>query len=321
VTAAPGRIRLRVRRVAREALDINSYELVDPEGGALPPFTAGAHIDLYLPGGLLRQYSLCNDPAERYRYLIAAQKESTSRGGSQALFERVYAGDVLPASRPRNRFALVENARRTLLLAGGIGVAPLLSMAARLSAIGADFVLHYCTRSPQHAAFREALAPLAEAGRVVTHHDGGEPSKRLDIARMLSRREPGAHLYYCGPREFMRAVGQAARHWPAAALHCETFAPAEAEGGESGLERFAVRVAKSGRVYPVGPEQSILDALGEAGVPIESPCQTGTCGLCRRPYLAGEPAHHDALLTESERREFVILCRARSKTPMLVIDL
>jgi ferredoxin-NADP reductase len=319
--AASDTIPVRIARVAKEAVGINSYQLVDPAGGELPPFTAGAHIDLYLPGPIVRQYSLCNDPAERHRYLIAVLREGPAAGASRRL-HAMTAGDELFISPPRNRFPLVEDGARYLLLAGGIGVTPLLSMVSRLAALGADFTLHYCTRSSRHTAFRRHLAPLAAAGRVVHHYDGGDPARGLDIGALLAPYRPGAQLYFCGPIGFMRAVAAATAHWPAAAVHCEYFKPEPTEApAEAGLDRFEVAIAGTGRSYPVGPGKTILDALRDAGEVVGESCMTGTCGVCRRPYLSGEPVHRDRLLTESEKREFILLCRARSRSPRLVIAL
>jgi ferredoxin-NADP reductase len=324
VMAASDTMRLRVARIAEEAVGINSYELVDPAGGELPPFTAGAHIDVYLPGPIVRQYSLCNDPAERHRYVIAVLRERAAEGASQRLHDAVHAGEELFVSQPRNRFPLVEGegGERYLLLAGGIGVTPLLSMVWRLAALGADFTLHYCTQSPRHTAFRGRLARLAAAGRVVHHYDGGDPARGIDIRALLGPYRPGTQLYFCGPIGFMHAVGEAAAHWPAAAVHCEYFMPEPGErADEAGLDRFEIAVAGTGQIYPVGPGETILDALRKAGAEIEPPCTSGTCGICRRPYVNGDPVHRDRLLTESEKREFVLLCRARSRSPLLVIDL
>ena len=311
---------VRVSRVVREAIGTRSYELVDPKGSELPAFTAGAHIDVVLPGPMMRQFSLCNDPDERRRYVIAVFAERGSRGGSRLMHRRAQPGDRLVISRPRNRFPLVEGRRRYLLLAGGIGVTPLMAMAHRLAALGTPFALHYCTRGPRHAAFRAHLAGFGD--RVVLHHDGGNPARGLDIKALLAAERPGTQLYYCGPPGFMQAVREAAADWPRRSVHCEYFAaePADA-GGDNGLDRFTVADRPTGRLYPVTPGQSILDALRGAGVAIDAPCASGRCGICRRHYSSGDPIHRDALLTASERSEFVILCRARSRSPVLVVDL
>jgi ferredoxin-NADP reductase len=311
---------VQVSRTAPEAIGTKSYELVDPAGGELPPFTAGAHIDVLLPGPVMRQFSLCNDPAERRRYVIAVFAERGSRGGARAMHKDVRAGDRLAISPPRNRFPLVEGRARYLPLAGGIGVTPLLSMAYRLLALGAEFTLHYCTKSPRHTAFRARLAAFGDA--VILHHDGGDPAKGLDIRALLAAYRPGTQLYHCGPLGFMHAVRRAAAHWPEGSVHCEYFAAEPSDAGEdAGLDHFAVRDAATGKLYPVGPGQSILAVLRAARPETPPPCEEGRCGVCRRRYVEGEPVHRDSLLTESERGEFVLLCRARSRTPVLVIEL
>jgi len=311
---------VRVSRVGREAIGTKSYELVDPEGGELPPFAAGAHIDVLLPGPVMRQFSLCNDPAERHRYVIAVFAEPGSRGASRLLHRKVRPGARLVVSRPRNRFPLVEGAARYLLLAGGIGVTPLLSMAYRLAALGADFTLHYCTKSLRHTAFRAPLRAFGDAA--VLHHDGGDPARGLDMKKLLAGYRPGTLLYHCGPLGFMDAVREAAAHWPESSVHCEYFAAPPSEAGEdNGLDDFAIRDRRTGKLYPVGPGQSILAVLRDAGFEIGNSCESGRCGICRRPYLKGEPVHRDTLLTESERGEFILLCRARSRTPVLVVEI
>jgi ferredoxin-NADP reductase len=335
-------IPVRVGRIAREADGINSYELVDPAGGALPEFAAGAHIDVHLPGlevaapsppspaggggggwgagPAVRQYSLCNDPAERHRYLIAVLVEDRPGGFSRRLHEEVGAGAGLEVSAPRNRFPLIEGAAHYLLLAGGIGVTPLLSMSARLATIGADFTLHYCTRSPDHTPFRGRLDGLARAGRVVYHHDGGDPKQGLDIGGLLASRRPGTQLYYCGPLGFMRAVRESSAHWPRDALHCEYFMPeAEPDAGQ-GRDRFRIMIAATGAICEVTPGESILDALRRQGLASVTACAAADCGLCRMRFVGGEPVHRDRLLTDSERGEFVIACKARSRSPLLVLD-
>ena len=197
-------MQLRIRSITYLAEAINGYEFVDPRGRDLPRFAAGAHIDMRL-GGLLRQYSLCNDPAERPRYCIAVLREDASRGGSRYLHDTVRVGDLVEVSLPRNNFPLDATAERHLLIAGGIGIAPIISMIAELRRRRVDFRLHYCTRSVARTAFHDDLASLAAEGRVRFHHDSGDPTLGLDIAAALRDRPPGTHLYYCGPANMMAA--------------------------------------------------------------------------------------------------------------------
>jgi ferredoxin-NADP reductase len=214
---------LRIRSITYLAERINGYELVDREGSELPPFEAGAHISVRLGDGLVRDFSLWNDPAERGRYCIAVLREPEGRG-SREWHEVVRVGDIVEASPPRNNFPLAADAERYLLIAGGIGITPIMAMIAELRHRRAEFRLHYCTRSPEETAFLDDLAVLAAQGRVVFHHDGGDPAKGLDIATTLREWRLGTHLYYCGPAGMMAAAATASQHWPPGTVHCEYFA-------------------------------------------------------------------------------------------------
>jgi ferredoxin-NADP reductase len=313
------RLTVRVSRIRREAAGINSYELCDPDGGALPEFTAGAHIDVHLPGGAVRQYSLAGDPRERDRWLIAVLAEA--QGSSRLLHAGIRAGDRLVVSQPRNRFPLIEGVPHYLLLAGGIGITPLLSMAARLDALGADFVLHFCTRGPAQTPFRARLARLAASGRVHYHHDGGDPSRGLDIRTLLEAPQPGTELYYCGPLGFMQAVRTASKHWPPNRVHCEFFMPEAPPQTDPGLDRYEIVIAATGAVFAVTSERSLFEVLAAAGFLASPACANGDCGRCRLRWREGDPVHRDRLLTDAERGEYVIACRAGSRTPRLVLDL
>ena len=213
---------LRVRSITYLAMRINGYELVDPDGQDLPRFTAGAHISVRLGEELVRDFSLWNDPAERKRYCIAVLLEPDGRGSRQ-MHEEIRVGDFVAASMPRNNFPLAAEAERHLLIAGGIGITPIMAMIAELRSRRAEFRVHYCTRSPDETAFLDDLAVLAALGRVQFHHDGGDPAKGLDIAATLRECRPGTHLYCCGPDGMMAAAAAAAVHWPPGAVHFEFF--------------------------------------------------------------------------------------------------
>lgn len=317
-------MQLLVRSIVLEAKGINAYELVDPAGAALPPFTAGSHIDVKLAGNFIRQYSLCNDPRERHRYVIGVLNVAGGRGGSKAMHESVRVGDLLNISAPRNNFSLAQDASRHVLLAGGIGATPMMAMVETLSARGADFSLLYCSRSPELTAFRDRLKPHAKAGRVVFHHDEGDPARGLDVVAALREHEPGTHLYCCGPGGLMKAVEAATAHWPAGTVHFEFFsAPAAAAAPLRQADRpdiFKVRLASNGAVYTVPPDRSIVEVLRENGVECETSCEAGICGTCRTRYLEGSPEHRDFLLSDEEHEEFVLICCARSQSDMLVLD-
>jgi ferredoxin-NADP reductase len=312
-------MQLRVRSITYLAEAINSYELVDPRGRDLPRFEAGAHIELRVDG-LLRQYSLSNDPAERRRYCIAVLRESESRGGSQYLHERVQVGDLVEVSMPRNSFPLDPVAARHLLIAGGIGIAPIMSMISELRRRGAEFEVHYCTRSPEKTAFRGELEPLAAEGLLHFHHDGGNPAHGLDIAAALREPQLGTHLYYCGPAQLMEAAAYAARGWPPETVHCEYFtASPERIHGED--RAFRVRLARSGGDYEVPIGETIVSVLQRHGIAVRTSCELGYCGACLTPYLAGEPDHRDQVLEENGRRRYVLICCSRARTPVLELDL
>jgi ferredoxin-NADP reductase len=321
-----GPLSLMVRQIRFEAIGINSYELVHPKGEALPAFDAGAHIDVHLPNGLIRQYSLCNSPREQHRYVVAVLRDEQGQGGSKALHDTLRVQDMATVSRPRNNFALVPTARKVILIAGGIGVTPLKSMAHALDDAGIPFELHYCARNPTFVAFREELAGPWKSGSVKFHFDNGNPAEGLDITALLARHEDGDHLFYCGPPGFMQACASASAHWPAGAVHFEHFkAPAPLAGTADAKPvaagGFMVKIASTGVMIEVAPEQSIVAALEEAGMPIATSCQSGLCGTCKVRYLEGEVDHQDYILDEADHAQWLTACVSRAKSPVLVLDL
>jgi vanillate O-demethylase ferredoxin subunit len=314
---------VRVERKTVEAVDICTFELVDVKGGALPAFSAGSHVDVHLPNGLTRQYSLCNDPAESHRYLIGVLRDPASRGGSQAMHDQVGEGQVLHISTPKNHFPLAHEARRSVLLAGGIGVTPILCMAERLAIAGADFEMHYCTRSRERTAFHGRISASAYAPKVQFHFDDGAPAQKLDIGALLAKPQPGVHLYVCGPKGFMDAVLGTARQsgWPEAQLHYEFFS-AEVVKSDSD-ESFQVKLASSGRIVNVPKDKTVVQALADAGVEVQTSCEQGVCGTCLTRVLEGEPDHKDMYLTPEEqaKNDQFTPCCSRSKSALLVLDL
>lgn len=314
---------VRVAAKTVEAADICSFELVEVNGRALPAFSAGSHIDVQAADGVVRQYSLCNDPKETHRYLIAVLKDANTRGGSKAMHERVNVGDVLSISTPKNHFPLAHEAKRSLLLAGGIGVTPILCMAERLAVTGADFEMHYCTRSPDRMAFRQRIAAAPYAPRVQCHFDDGDASQKLDIAALLREPQPGVHLYVCGPKGFMDAVLFTARAqgWPEAQLHYEFFGAEVVKSADDAS--FEVRLASSGKVVVVPGDKTVVQALAAAGVEVQTSCEQGVCGTCLTRVLEGVPDHKDMYLTPEEQaaNDQFTPCCSRSKTPVLVLDL
>ncbi len=314
-------LRLAAKHLAAE--DICALELRHPEGAALPPFSAGAHIDLHLGEGLVRQYSLAGDPADTSRYLLGVLREPASRGGSLAVHDKLREGDLLGASLPRNHFPLHEQAPHSLLLAGGIGVTPLLSMAEQLHREGRGFELHYCTRSAARTAFAERLRDAAWAASAHLHHDDGPAAQRLDLPGLLRAAPPATHLYVCGPRGFIDWVLQGGRDagWEDARLHREYFAAAAELPSTGGA--FEVELASSGRVVRVAPAQTIVQALAAAGVDVATSCEQGVCGTCLTRVLRGTPEHRDSYLTDEERarNDQMLLCCSRALSPRLVLEL
>lgn len=313
---------VKVLRRTQEAEGIVAFELARPDGAALPAFSAGSHIDVQLPGGVTRQYSLCNDAAEQHRYRIAVLRDPASRGGSNAMHDTVKEGDTLTISEPRNHFPLVH-AGKTLLFAGGIGVTPLLCMAQRLAAIGADFEMHYSTRSPERTAFRQEIAGSPFAARVQFHHDDGEAAQKLDLARVLGQPAPGTHLYVCGPTGYIDFVVNTAKGlgWPAEQIHLEYFGAAAQD--TSGDRAFQVKVASSGATYDIPAGETVVQALGKHGIEIMVSCEQGVCGTCITRVLEGECDHRDMYFTDEEKakNDQFTPCCSRAKSATLVLDL
>jgi len=312
-------------QIRYEGRNIHSYEFVDPEGAELPPFSAGAHIDIHLGPGMLRQYSLCNPPGERHRYVIAVLRDAKGRGGSQSLHERLRVQDRVRISRPRNNFQLEPAARKVVLLAGGIGITPIKSMAHVLQARGVDFELHYCARDAGAAAFSRDLEKMLGAGRLRLHFDDGDPSRGLDIAGLLDGvPEAGTHLYYCGPAGFMAACANAAAHWPAGTVHCEHFkAPERVPGGARPAAdgSFRIEIASTGECLDVPADRSIADVLRAAGIGIETSCEAGLCATCKVRYLSGEVDHQDYVLDSADQQDYLTVCVSRARSDLLVLDL
>lgn len=305
-----------------EAEGICSYELASSDDQPLPAFSAGAHIDVHLPGGLVRQYSLCNHPEERHRYLIGVLNDPASRGGSRAMHEQIRPGMRLSISEPRNLFALVPDAKRSLLFAGGIGITPILCMAEHLAHSGADFELHYCARSRDRAAFVERLQHAPYADRVFLHVDQ-EPETALDAATVLAAPQSDVHLYVCGPGGFMQHILDTAnaQGWQPHCVHREYFAAAPVDTHADGS--FSIKIASSGQVFEVPADTSVVQVLCSQGIEIAVSCEQGICGTCLTRVLEGVPEHRDLFLTEDEQaaNDQFTPCCSRSKTPMLVLDI
>lgn len=316
-------IEVRVKRIAHEAHDIKSFELGYADDTCLPPFEPGAHIDVHVAPGVVRQYSLCNAPGQDCSYLIAVKKEPASRGGSLGLHERVKEGDTLVIGLPRNLFALAPQAARHLLIGAGIGITPLLAMAQHLKHAGADFSLHYFGRSAEHMAFHGLLCGAGFGGRVTLHPGLAPDAVQETLGRLLERRPPDAHLYLCGPGPFMEQVrAQAARAWPDEAVHFEYFA-ADPALGAAPAGSFEVALARSGGCYRVGESESIVEVLARHGIAVDVSCEQGVCGTCVTTVLEGVPEHRDMYLSEAEKKSCrqMTPCVSRALSARLVLDL
>lgn len=313
-------IQVRVVRRQEEAQDIVSLELARVDGAPLPAFSAGSHIDVHLPGGLVRQYSLCNEAGDTRHYRIAVLRDPASRGGSVAVHEHLQHGATLTISEPRNHFPL-EHAPHTLLLAGGIGVTPLLCMAQRLSTTGAAFDLHYCSRSLERTAFRDEIA--AFGARTHLHLDDGDATQKLDLPAVLDAAPAGTRLYVCGPSGFIDFVVNTAkaRGWPQDRIHLEYFGAAPQD--TTGDRAFEVRIASTGKTYTVPSDQTVVHALQAHGVEIMVACEQGVCGTCLTRVLEGEVDHRDMYLTDGEKaqNDQFMPCCSRACSPLLVLDL
>ena len=315
-------VALKVARIVDQTPRIRSVELAAADGGALPAFAAGAHIDVTLGNGEMRSYSLLNDPTETHRYVVAVLREADSRGGSTFVHDHLREGDTLASSPPINNFPINEAGERHILIAGGIGITPLMSMSRRLAARDAAFTLHYCARSRAEAAFIDEIEALLGA-RLASHFDGGDITCGLDVAGLLKERPPAAHVYVCGPPGLIRAVREATCHWPKGTVHYELFRGSEADiAPRSSDLAFEIVLRRAGKTLTVAADKSILQALAEAGIKVKTLCKEGVCGTCRVGLVSGRADHRDEVLTDQEREQNIQVCVSRALPgETLVLDL
>jgi len=318
---AEDKIKVVVKRRQEQGQGVLVLDLVDPQGAALPPFAAGAHVDIHLAPELVRQYSLCSDPAQRDIYRLGILKDPQSRGGSVAAHSQLRESDEVWVSLPRNHFPLVSGAPRSILIGGGIGITPMIAMAYALSSEGADFELHYRGRSRAACAFVDELASSAFSQRVHTHFDEEGGAQSLDLPSIFGDPARGTHVYVCGPAGFMEWVIETAKTlgFPDERIHREFF---QMESDTSGAA-FEVEARQSGVSVTVQEGQSIVDALAKVGIKVKVSCEQGVCGTCLCDVLAGTPDHRDVYLTDEEKadNDQILLCCSRSKTPKLVLDI
>jgi tetrachlorobenzoquinone reductase len=296
-----------------------SVELRSVQGEDLPPFSAGSHIDLHLASGLVRSYSLLNPSAERHRYVVGVLNDRQSKGGSRFVHEQLRVGSVIAISNPRNNFALDETAAMSVLVAGGIGVTPIVCMYNRLRTTKRPVELIYCARTRTEAAFVDELRALG--GRVNTRFDD-EAKSPPNLGELLSGYSPDTHFYCCGPSPMLDAFQAACNQLGYQHVHIERFVAIDdvQTTQDSG---YTVELAKSGRTVAVPAGKSLLDALLEAGVNSDYSCREGVCGACETAVLGGEPDHRDSVLTERERaaNKSIMLCVSGCKGSKLILDI
>lgn len=336
---------VRVHAVRSEGCDVLSLDLRPTSsatsGGlaadTLPAFTAGSHIDLEVPAAgasptLLRQYSLSGSPAERHRYIVGIGRDANSRGGSAALHDNVRVGDRLRISAPRNNFPLAEGAPHSVLVAGGIGITPMLAMVRRLTALGKSWTLYYCVRTPSRAAFIDELMTLTTApnagGRMVAVFDGMPGVERLDIESVVRGAPAGSHFYCCGPAPMMKAFEAATLACDDAHVHVEWFsapavAPGAAQSHAAGEGNFTVQLKRKGKSFTIPADKTILEVLLDGGIDVDYSCREGLCGTCETRVLAGVPDHRDPILAgrKDPPLDKIMVCVSRCVGPELVLDL
>ncbi len=317
-THPPEPFPVRVRRIEWEAEGVISVELQRPDGEPLPVFSAGAHIDIHLPNGLTRSYSLLSDQSDQQRYVVGVGLDAASRGGSTYMHSQLRAGQIIQITGPRNHFPLVEDAEKVVLIAGGIGITPLYAMMRRLRALNRNFELHYATRNRTRMAF---LPQLQQLGAVHPHCDD-ERGGPLDLAAVIRQQPAGTHFYCCGPTPMLTAFEQATAGLPAETVHVEYFSP-KPQDPNAETSTFTVVLARSGKEYVIPADKTILEVLTHQGMKLDSSCQDGICGTCETRVLEGLPDHRDSVLTkaEQEANKSMMICVSRCKGGRLVLDL
>ncbi len=315
------RIAVQVWRRTKAATDVIHLGLRPTAGGRLPPFDPGAHVDLFLANGLVRQYSLLGDPDDLTRYEVAVARAPAGRGGSAFVHDETLEGSTLEISPPRNNFPLKPGAERYLLIAGGIGITPILAMARHCHRNGLDWRLLYLARSRAHAAFRDVLDGL-DPMRLQFHFDD-EKGRFFDFDGGELQVDEGSAIYCCGPDPVMRSVARLAVARPSVTAHFEWFSPPPEAPAQAPDRSFIVQLAASGASIEVPEGRSILETLEANGHEISCSCREGMCRTCEATVLEGVPDHRDYVLSEEERKQgrSIIICVSRSQTPVLVLNL
>ena len=308
---------LRVTAKEIRADGVLTLELAAPWGGRLRDWTPGAHIDLTLPNGLTRQYSLCGDRWDPTTYRVGVLREPEGRGGSAFVHDALAVGDLVGVGGPRNNFPLVPS-EQYLFVAGGIGITPILPMVRQADLVGADWRLLYGGRRRGSMAFLDELSGYGDRVLVRPEDEHG----LLDLAGFLGEPRGGVRAYACGPAPLLAATERACAGWPPYTLRTERFV-ADELGAPARSAAFEVELARTGATVTVTPEMTVLDALSRVGVEVLSSCRRGVCGTCETEVLAGRPDHRDALLDDDERdaNDCMYVCVSRSRDERLVLDL
>ncbi|TQF27625.1 hypothetical protein UNPF46_30385 [Bradyrhizobium sp. UNPF46] len=309
---------MRVVKIAYAGPGVNFYELRPVAFESVPEFTAGAHVDLYLPNGVVRQYSIANDPEDRSRFLFGIKLDQSGRGGSRLAHEVCKPGVIIPVGKPRCNFSLVEDKKPAIFISGGIGVTPFLSMSARASRIGMDWKLHAAIRTREEVALFSSSC--GTNNRVFIHIDEEHDGLPLDLEQIVRAAEPDTHLYCCGPSPMLDAFEKATSTRDGHFNHVERFSsevPAAITGG------FTVRLYRSNRTIQIRSGQTILAALRDAGIQVTTSCEQGVCGSCETRIVSGRADHRDLILTDEEKaaNQTLMICCSGSLDDVLVLDL
>jgi vanillate O-demethylase ferredoxin subunit len=316
---------LKIAEKHEEAENIFIFELVDRTGRKLPPFAAGSHVEMRI-GDNIRHYSLAGSPSDDSRYVIAVQREQSGRGASRTLCDEFQVGQLVPVSSPKNHFKLKETTMPSLLIAGGIGITPIVSMALQLWSEGKPFELHYAARSRQRMAFRSYLQDTPFASRVHFHFSEESETGRLDLAATIGSVPRESHVYVCGPSALIDATTTLAKQLgkPAETVHFERFSGIRTvANGRCDASSFLLQIRSTGKRIPVSAGETAAQALLAAGIALPVSCEQGICGTCVTRILEGVPEHNDGYLTDEERRANMLFvpCCSRAQSDVLVLDL
>lgn len=309
-------IDMRLTAIAYAAKDTNLYEFRRPDGASLPGIEPGAHIDIHLPNGMMRQYSLVTADGDPAAYVVGIKRDRASRGASRYVHEYLSVAEILKIGGPRNNFPLNEDAPHSVLIAGGIGITPIWCMAQRLQKLGRSFQLHYACRTREEAAFLQELKGLPQAHV----HIDAEESGFLDLAPIIASAPGDSHFYCCGPAPMLAGFESATKDIPAAQVHVEYFTARDEAATEGG---YVVELRKSGLEFAIAEGRTILQVLRDAGVDTPYSCESGVCGACETKVVSGDVDHRDNVLTETERKASttMMICCSGSKSSRLVLDL